>query len=142
MHRTTKVFLGVAAAALIVGFGFRREYVMRSGDLLDLRAVSRHNGVVVTGSLLASGARITRVTNARYGDAVLVRIYAAGIEGKDDPRETRGSFAAFIDRDPRLTEISVGDHSRWLTIGSVYGVPIRIPRLRRDSSVSRVVWRR
>lgn len=138
--RSIALVLGICTAALFVITGFEREYVMRSGDLLNLHATPRHDGIVITGSLLASGAKIARLTRTCHGSVVLLRVYAAPIEEKDDPRVVRRSFAALIPRDPNLMEIMVGDDSRWLTFGRVHGIPIRVFRPHREDSVSEVVW--
>lgn len=136
----TALVLCVTALVLFTISGFEREYVMRSGDLLDLRAALRHDGIAITGSLLASGARVTGLTLTRYGNVILLRVYAAPIKESDDPHDIRGAFAALIPRDPSLTGIMVGDDSGWLTLGHVHGFPVRVWRLRRDDSVSQVVW--
>jgi hypothetical protein len=138
--RLTALLLGVSAVALFVITGFEREYVMRSGDLLDVHAATHHDGIAITGSLLASGARVTRLTRTRYGNVILLRVYAARIDEKDDPRGVRGAFVAVIPRDPDLMRIMVGDDSRWLTLGHVHGIPVRVLRLQRDDPASEVVW--
>lgn len=141
-RRPIALSLGIAAVAVFVLTGFQREYVMRSASLVDLDATPRKDGVVISGRLYASGARVARVTRMRNADSVLMRVYAAGIEATDDLATVSGPFAALIPLDPGVNRIEVGEDSRWLTIGNVHGIPVRVPRLRRDESLKEVVWRR
>jgi hypothetical protein len=133
---------GVVVIALIVRGGFRREYVPSAGSLLNLRASEQGSTIIVSGGLLASGAKITRLTTSRYGDVILIRVYAAAIEADDDPRTTHGTFAVRISREPTIRAIKVGDGDRMLTVGNLYGAPIRLPRSGRDDTANEVVWTR
>lgn len=145
MKRLQKAAFTVVITALvsvIVAVGFSREYAVTAPGLLDLKAAANDREIVVTGILLGSGGRITRTTTTRYGDVLLVRVYATAIEEDASPAIVRGTFAAVIPRDPRITSIVVGERSDTITIGRLYGLPIRIPRLPRRESAGSMVWPR
>lgn len=127
-------------AAFVVVRGFTREYAVPAPGLLDLKATVSGGAVIVTGVLLGSGGRVTHTTATRYGDTTLVRVYATAIRDSDDPRTVRGNFAAVIPKSRAMRSVMVGERSGSVTVGHLYGFPIRIPRLPQRASVGVTVW--
>jgi hypothetical protein len=133
------VMLLAIAAALIV-IGFTREYAVPASGLLELTAFPSADEVVVTGILLSSDARIARVTTTRYADVVLVRVYTQRITDDDDPKTVRGNFAVAIPRRSGMTAIAVGERAHTVTVGRLFGIPIRMPWIPENEGASLIVW--
>jgi hypothetical protein len=132
--------LSVATLVVVVAFSFKREYVLPATGLLELSAAENSGVVVVSGAIRSSGAKITRITTTRFDDYVLVRVYADAIRSSDDPKDCAGTFIIPVALSPEMSAIKVGESPRSVTVGQVFGVPIRVPRFRRHPSAVRVVW--
>jgi hypothetical protein len=124
----------------IVVTAFKRKYVLPSSGLVGLQAHTENNRVIVSGSILPSGAKITKTTLERNHGAALVRVYVAGIEPTDRPEDCRGAFAVVVPLTEDITAVAAGESSRWLTVGEVFGIPVRIPKWPINHTANRVLW--
>lgn len=131
------ISLSVAGAGVLL----RREHVVPADGIVGLAAQERGgDAIVVTGSLLASGAKVARTTVTRSDGEALIRIYGAGITPTDAPEDTRGSFAVVIPaRD--LRSIAVGESANSITVGTLMGLSVRLPRWPPKPSANRIAWR-
>ncbi|HYC61037.1 MAG TPA: hypothetical protein VEK79_15860 [Thermoanaerobaculia bacterium] len=142
-RRAKKWLIGTGAVgviAVIAWIGFKRQYVIPAAGLLDVTAVAGPRDVVVSGVLLSSMSHVTKTTTDRYADGVIVRVYVEliPVDGTSLASLTR-TFTAAVPRSRDARVIYVGDARERETVGSLYGLPVRVPR--RDESAARVVWR-
>ena len=86
------IVLVMLAVVVVATVGFRREYVLPADGLVDVQATTSDGDVVVSGAIRASGGRITKTTVRRYGDELVVRVFATAIRSGEMPRETPGTF--------------------------------------------------
>jgi hypothetical protein len=143
MKHVGYVALGALLIIAIIGVVcFKREYVIPGDGLVGVAASRVDNIVKVSGSIQSSGAKIVKTTTARNGDAILLRVYADRIRENDDPKECFGSFAIVIPLETGINSIQAGESPRVLTIGRLWGMPIRLPRLHRNTAAARLVWAR
>lgn len=139
-RRTLVTSLVVAALLLAIGSGFKREYALPAYALLDLKASRSADAIIVTGALRGSSAKVVRTTATHGSGDVLIRVYAHAIKATDDPRSTVGTFTAVVPLGPSVHAVLVGDGRRFLTVGRLWGLPIRLPRLHADESAVRLIW--
>jgi hypothetical protein len=130
------------AAAVVAALCFQRVYVVSPDGIVGLASFRRDRTVIISGNLLASGAKVVRTTVDRSGPDVLLRVYMSPVEPADDRRTITGSFMVQIPVDVRLRSISVGDDDHFMTLGTLCGVTLRIPRFRHVEDQQRLVWRK
>lgn len=137
------VAMVVGAAILVAAvLGFKREYVIESSGLVGVRHAASAGKIVVTGSLLASSAKIAKTTVTNYDGDILIRVYAEQILEDDDPDRIAGTFAVPVILTPDVQRILIGDRSSSMTVGAFLGIPLRVPRIPRDAAAEKEVWRR
>ncbi len=137
--------LASAASLLTIviacGLAFKQEYAVPRSGLIDVSATMQGNYVVVTGGLLASGAKVTGTTVTVKRESALIRVSAEPLSDFDKPGKPSRTFRAVVPI-AGITEISIGDDASWRTLGRIGSIRIAIPRLSADEHVNRVVWRR
>ncbi|SRR5258707_10740953 len=135
------LFLVLISTAAIVITSFKRVYVFPADGLLELTAVPSSTGVTVSGALKSSGAKIVKITTTRDGDEALVRIYGDAISPTDNPKCCPGTFSTSVATAGGLRDIGVGDSTRFITVGTLFGIPLRAPRWSKSDAACRIVWR-
>jgi hypothetical protein len=131
----------VALVMLMMIIGFRRAYVMPAASLLT-RATNAGDKVMVSGSLIHSGGYITKTTTSRYGSRLLVRVYAADLPSDADMRKLRGTFSVVVEPREDIQSIAIGERPHWLTIGTIFGIAVRIPTFDHEADSEEVIWQR
>jgi hypothetical protein len=134
--------VGAGACLIAIILCFRRAYVIPSNGLGGVSSQCTGESVRIRGSLVARGAKLVRTTLSRDGRAVLLRIYADAIRDEDDPRRRLGSFSVQVPLTSEVNAVEIGDSPRFLTIGVLCGIPVRLPRLHEEPGMKRVLWRR
>lgn len=135
----------IVVAALIafvfVGFagGFHREYVLPADGLVGVRAEQRGNTLLVTGSIFASGARVKKVTTTSSDGDVLIRVYVDRVT-PESVGDATGKFQLSLPLHPDTRSVRIGENSRFITVGRLVGVPLRVPRIPSTPVTDRVLW--
>ncbi|MEO8379709.1 MAG: hypothetical protein ABI779_08600 [Acidobacteriota bacterium] len=139
-HYKSLVSLAVVVSAIFGGvFAFRRAYVASASHLVDVRVTRRGDGIRIDGFIFDSGMRVSRSTQQRVGSSILVRIYIAPILDSDEVNVRRGDFHPLIVIPEAVTSVAIGESPRFVTLGHILGVPIRVPRPFREAA-SMTIW--
>lgn len=139
-HYRPLVSLAVVVSAILVGvFAFRRAYVASASHLIDVRVSRRGDSIRIDGFIFDSGMRVSHSTQQRVGSSILVRIYIAPILDSDGVSIRRGAFHALVVIPEAVTSVAVGESPRFVTLGHIFGVPIRVPRPFREAA-SMTIW--
>jgi hypothetical protein len=134
------LFVALLAGVVVLTRGvIRREYVATASQLLDVQVVQRDHTLRVDGFISDSGMRVTRSTTQRVGDRLLVRVYRAPVRDTDDESVRRGDFHALVVITDDISAVQIGDSDRFVTLGEIGGLPIRIPWNYRND-VARTIW--
>jgi hypothetical protein len=139
--RLSAYALIVVAVLTALALGFNREYVLSADGLVGVKAARRGDKLVVSGSIRASGARITKVTTTESDGDVLIRVYADRVSAGESERAS-GRFTLSVPLNSDVRSIRIGENSRIITAGRLFGVPLRIPRGSSKPPTDRVLWTR
>jgi hypothetical protein len=124
-----------------VAAGWRRAYVLRVQDAVDLRvtlAGPTQTKAIITGGMTHSSLTVARTAIQRKGSRLIVRIYVAPIQGS----HAVGSYRVAIDLPQTVDEIWFGDPPGMRTVASLFGAGIRVPVPSDGAKTDGVIWRR
>jgi hypothetical protein len=138
-RRKLLLSLTILGTAAVFCVAFRRAYVASASRLVDVRATPTRNAVRIDGRIFDSGMRITRSTTQRLGDTLLVRIYITPVNDTDAESVRRGDFHLNVSIPEGVQTVAIGESPRFATVGHLFGAPIRVPRILKDSA-ARPVW--
>ncbi len=130
------VVIGIVAVCTA---SFRREHVLSHDGLVGLKATRHTDVVFVSGSILPSGARIEKITTTRSDGDVLIRVYTARIDAGES-QHSSGRFNVSVHVGGGIRSIRIGESSNVITLGRMFGIPVRVPRASRTPSTERVLW--